>query len=107
MSLATLAVILFAIVALVQIGISMQFLERVKEENQYEYDQIHGDGQKGWLLVNPLVVGAAYSDPQLHELWGLSEPTKNLGRRLRKMTRVSFVAAIGCGAAIIYQMFWL
>jgi hypothetical protein len=104
MSLATLAVIFWAVVALVQISISVQFLERVKSENPEEYDRIDGDGQKGWLLIIPMTVGAAYGDAELHDIWGLSDSTKKLGRKLRLMTLFSYVALLGCGTAIVCQI---
>ena len=106
MSLATLAVIVWALVALVQISISMQFLERVKSENPEEYDRIDGDGQKGWLLIIPMKVGAAFGDAELHDIWRLSDSTKRLGRKLQLMTLFSYVALLGCAAAIVYQLLW-
>jgi hypothetical protein len=104
MSIATLAVIFWGITAVAQIGLSMHFLELVKQENEAEYDRIKGDGMRGWLLINPLVVGSAYTDPVLHEMWGLSETAMRFGRRLRFVTMLSYFALAVCGVLLVHEM---
>lgn len=106
MSLTSIAFALWIAVIVIQIGVSLRFLGYVKRENKTEYERITGGYENLWFAINPLRVGAAYADSDLHQLWGLSRSAMRVGRLLRLLTYVSYLVLLGFVVAIFYESLW-
>lgn len=102
MSASTVVFILIAIVSVLQIALSVAFLEHVKRDNRAEYDRICSDKENFWFSTNPLSVGLLYVLPNTYKLWNLSQTGIRIALCL-KFVSIMLVILVCCYVATLFH----